>query len=691
MAAKRLAELEPPSGSLPANSAEPHGWDSFDQYNFEVDQRTWLADLFEDLTSELTIVTPSEWAETTRYLPAQLTPMPGPFRWDVTPYLKEIVDCIGLESPIREVSLMKGVQMAATVGILENGIGYFIEHVKTAPCMFVTADLEVAKLRMDTNIKPMIEASGMAPLIKSDDALSKRKAGATDKRVSWYGGGYLLPFGANSAAKMRSFSILALFRDEIDAWADRVGKDGDPMKLTFARTDAYELTRKVVDVSTPLVKGQSKIEKRFREGDQRYYFVHCVDCGHAQTLRWRRTNEVTGEVTGIVWDLDEHGKLKPDSVRYCCEECGHPHTNDDKPKLLSPEHGAEWSPTAKPKSPTHRSYHISKLYSPFATWESCVHDWLAAWDEKNSRPRDIEALQVFYNNVLGESFELRGEKLRFEQVSRHRRHEYKFGEVPNKYATETTGGPILVITGAVDVHKHNLAVATMGWTRGGRGFLLDYWRFEGDTEQIDNPDTWGKVAELVEHPTGRYTADDGKEYAVALTLADCGYRSEQVYTFCSQYEYGVIPIKGQDVPSKRAQVKEFSEYLTPQGTPAYNLIVDIYKERWSAGLRRQWDGQSRQPIRHFNAPSDVTDAQLKELTVETKREKIEQTTGKRVGWEWHRPGGAKNELWDLLVYNNAALDLLAYDLCRRQLDLEFVNWQGFYDLIETEQVYFTGA
>ena len=266
LAARRLRSLEPPSGSLAPDSAAPHDWDSFDRYSFEVDQHEWLAVQFEDLTSELEVVSPSQWAETTRYLPAQLTPMPGPFRWDVTPYLREIVDCIGLESPIREVSLMKGVQMAATVGILENGIGYMIEHVKTAPCMFVTADLEVAKLRMDTNIKPMIEASGLTHLIKSDDALSKRKAGATDKKVSWFGGGYLLPFGANSAAKMRSFSILALFRDEIDAWADRVGKDGDPMKLTEARTDAYELTRKVVDVSTPLIKGQSKIEKRFRRG-----------------------------------------------------------------------------------------------------------------------------------------------------------------------------------------------------------------------------------------------------------------------------------------------------------------------------------------------------------------------------------------------------------------------------------------
>ncbi|HET6494978.1 MAG TPA: phage terminase large subunit family protein, partial [Thermoleophilia bacterium] len=75
--------------------------------------------MFDGLTTELVVVTPSEWAETQRYLPAQLTPMPGPYRFDVTPYLREIVDCIGIESPVREVSLMKGVQMAATVGILE--------------------------------------------------------------------------------------------------------------------------------------------------------------------------------------------------------------------------------------------------------------------------------------------------------------------------------------------------------------------------------------------------------------------------------------------------------------------------------------------------------------------------------------------------------------------------------------------
>jgi phage terminase large subunit GpA-like protein len=72
--------------------------------------------------------------------------------------------------------------------------------------------------------------------------------------------------------------------------ADRVGKDGDPLKLVRDRTAAFEDSRKILDGSTPLIKGTSKIEKRFLAGDQRYYFVHCVKCGEAQTLRWKRTD-----------------------------------------------------------------------------------------------------------------------------------------------------------------------------------------------------------------------------------------------------------------------------------------------------------------------------------------------------------------------------------------------------------------
>lgn len=583
---------------------------------------------------------------------------------------------------------MKGVQIAATTGVLENCIGYYIAQVKSASVMMVTKDADLAKQRMDLAITPLLQESGLMHLIRSNDQGNGRKTGKTDTRLDWIGGGFLIPHGAINPDKFRSLPIRIMLRDEIDAWDDVVGKDGDPLKLTEDRTAAYEDDRKILDISTPLIKGQSKIEKQFQLGDQRYYFVNCISCGHSQRLRWQRVSP-EGVVSGIWWDEDEKtGELVPGSVRYLCESCGYAHTNDDKTRLLAPENGAQWVPTEKPSSPDFRSYHLSALYSPVGmqTWEALVRKWKEAWDTVNNRVKDYEKLQVFYNNVLGETYELRGEKLKFEVISRHRRR-YKFGEIPNKWATEFAGGPILLLVCTVDVHIDNLAVSVFGWCAGGRAFLINYDRFEGDTEQTTEPKTWGKLRELIE---GRqYTADDGKRYQIAVTLIDSGYRRDQVYQFAADYQGGVFPVKGRGAEAAEgANLKEFSEFTTTLGTIAYGITVDIYKDRWSAQLKRSWDGNSAQPEGFFNAPLDIDDDQLRELTVEVKREKLQKGTGKRVGTEWHRPSGAKNELWDTLIYASAAVEMIARDVCIRQWELKFINWTAFWDACRQQKLFF---
>jgi terminase, large subunit len=645
-----------------------------DAYRADV---AWLAARIESLTDEVKDQLPSEWAEERRYLPPTVTPLPGPYSFDVAPYLREIVDCLSPDSPIREVAFMKGAQVCGTTGIIENGIGYAIDSIKTAPVMLVTADNDLAKIRLDVNILPMIELSGLSGLIRSSDEKNRRKTGATQKKIEWAGGGFLLPFGAQNANKLRSTSVQILLRDEVDGWPRRVGKDGDPMALSEARTKAYESTRKIVDISTPLIRGQSAIETRFQGGDQRRYFVKCIACSHAQVLRWRRTND-DGEVSGIVWKMDgDH--VVPGSVRYLCEKCQHPHSNEDKARLLR---DGEWRPTAVPAHPTRRSYHLSALYSPpgMQTWESCVGLWLEAWDEKLDRPLHMGKLQAFYNNVLGESFELRGEKVRFEAVSAHRRSAYRLGEVPNEWARHHASSPILLLTGAVDVHKTELPVAIFGWTKGRRAVLVDYQRLKGDTEQLDDEGTWGALRKLLEERV--YVADDGREYRAALTLIDSGYRADTVYQFCSDYDSGVFPCKGRDgIP--KASMKPFAPLQSTSGVAGFSVSVDLYKERWHAALRRAWHGQDESPVGSFHVPIDATDRQLKELTVEQKREKIDTATGERLGFEWHRPSGAANELWDLLIYSNAALDILVHDVCRHSLGLDHVSEQAFFEAAET--------
>jgi len=651
-----------------------------------IDERVWFAKQFESLPVETEVRTPSEWAEQRRYLPDSVTPYPGFFRWDLVPYMREIVDCLGPDSPVREVAVMKGVQIGATTAILENALGYYIDEVRTAPTMWVTGDADMAQIRLESNILPMIHHSGLDELVKSSDVGNARKTGRTSKKVEWVGGGCLLPIGAQNPNKFRQQPALLLLLDEVDAYPLNAKNEGDPVRILCKRAAAYESVRKICYVSSPTIQGQSQIESLFLTGDQRKYFVRCLRCGAPQTLKWERVSE-DGVKSGIIWDT-EKGRLVPGSVRYVCSECGFEHANNDKERLLSSDEGAEWRPTAEPKRSQFRSYHIPALLSPpgMQSWEGQVVQYLEAFDVERHRPRDLGLYQVFYNQVLGSTFELRGDRARFVEVSAHRRSAYRYGQIPNKWAAEHCGGPVLLLTCAVDVHKDNLAVAVFGWTRGRRAILIDYWRLVGETEQLSDPATWGALRKIIE--TREWEADDGKKYRIQLTLVDSGYFKDQVYLFCAEYQLGVIPIKGRDTPTANATIREFSTFQTPHGQHAFTISVDFYKDRWIASIRQRWDGEGLQRENSFNAPVDCTDDQLKELCTERKQERIDKRTNKRIGWEWHRTAGTRNELWDLLVYNSAALDIISWDLCRNQLKLEAVNWVAFFDRLEAGKLFF---
>jgi len=643
----------------------------------------WLIEQVDKLTDDKYALTPSEWAEQKRYLPASVTPMPGFYRYDVNPALKEIVDTMDVNSPVREVSLMKGAQIGATVGILENTIGYCIDQVKTAPVMMLTADAEIAQMRLESYITPMMQQSELMHLVKSSDEHNTRKTGKTDKKVEWYGGGFLLPFGAKNASKLRSFSIRYLLQDECDGYPDVVGKDGDPSKLAEARTKAYHQVRKVLRLSTPLIEGTSRIKRAFEDGDQRYFNVPCKSCGEFQVLRFSGVNKETGEKWGLVWNMED-GRLVKGSTRYICRHCGHAHTNADKTWMFP---RGKWVPTKTPKSPDIRSYHLSALYAPpsMYTWEAIVLSYLDAWDINTNKPKDMGLLQEFYNNDLGETFRILGDRLKLSQISMHRRS-YPMGTIPNEIATKHCESKILFVNCAVDVHKEWLAVATFGWTKGGRVFLIDYFRWEGNCLNLDDPDTWGKLDDLVQNKV--YIANDKTQYRISGTLVDSGYSTDLVYQYCGKYSSGVYPIKGREQSAKSSAIKEFSAFSTPLGTNAYLITVDLYKDRLSSTLRRTWDEQGNQPVGHFNAPVDISNNQLNELTVEYRTEKRERTTNKLVGYEWKRPNNARNELWDLLVYAHAQLDMTAWDLSINRFELEQVNWAALWDYMEKEKPFY---
>lgn len=627
-------------------------------------------------------LTPAEYAEANRYLPPSVTSKPGFLRFAVNPYMKEIVNCFDFNSPVREINVKKGVQITFST-LLESGVMYFADYIGTVPIMYMTADKKLAAARVENNFIPMFDQSGKGDIFRSSDTTSTQKTGKTKDHLQFAKGGYMVPFGAQNADKMRSFSICVLLKDEIDAWPAQVGKDGNPDTLSDSRTDGFTERAKIFRGSTPLLKGSSFIEDNYLKGDQRQYNVYCRNeaCKHLQVLRWEHKDEDGNVIGGFKWDLKPNGSLDKNSVRYECPECGHAHYEHDKEVLFSEESGAHWVPTAVPIEEGIRSYHIPALYSPIGMrpWWKCVLDYINAYDPVANEVIDVGKLQVFYNNILAEAFEVRGSKVGFQAASAHRRTVYKFGEIPNTYARQYSGGAIAFLTCQVDVHDSNLAVSVMGWTPGKRCYVIDYWRFERGNQselcsEVGHP-VWQRLRELIEEKI--YIADDGTKYQIAITFIDASYANDTVTTFCAEYAGGVYPILGRDRPGKNQTIREFSQFTTQAGTIGFKIVVDHYKDRMSQVLRRDWaEEMGVQNTHHFNAPVDVTDKQLTELTREVRRKKTDDYGV--ITWAWYRPGNAPNELWDLLGYGHAAVEVLAWSICIEHFELKQVNWPDFW-------------
>ena len=238
----------------------------------------------------------------------------------------------------------------------------------------------------------------------------------------------------------------------------------------------------------------------------------------------------------------------------------------------------------------------------------------------------------------------------------------------------------------VDVHADFLAVLVVGFTVGGNSWVVEYKDIRDPVahgcEMLDSA-TWAEVQRMIDEQ--EYRADDGKRYRIAITLVDSGFAEKTVSEFCSQWDSGVYPVKGDSFSEKR--MNNFREMKTSVGTNGYLIAVDAYKDKMAPILRREWQPEfGEQGAFQFNAPMDMTDLQIKELTREYKREKkLPNGNMKR---EWYRPHGVRNELWDCLVYAEAAFDILALLVCRNNMDLPEVCWPEFWAYAEEQQLFF---
>jgi phage terminase large subunit GpA-like protein len=312
--------------------------------------------------------------------------------------------------------------------------------------------------------------------------------------------------GANSAVGLRSTPARYIFLDEVDAYPASADEEGDPVSLAEARSLTFAHRRKVFLVSTPTIRGLSRIEREFEASDQRRYHVPCPHCGHVQWLKFER----------LRWD-----KGQPDTAEYHCEGCDAAIAEHHKTAMLE---AGEWRATAEAEDPGTVGYHLSALYSPVG--------WLGwariARAHEAARGSD-EAMRAFRNTVLGETWMETGEAPDWQRLA-ERRETWAPGTVP-------AGG--LFLTAGADVQKDRIEADVWAWGRGLESWLVDHIMIEGGP---GDPGCWQHLTDLL----GRTWAhESGQHLTIARFAIDSGFETSAVYGWARQVGFAqVAPVKG---------------------------------------------------------------------------------------------------------------------------------------------------
>lgn len=569
------------------------------------------------------ILTVSDWADEHRFLSGKAASEPGAWRTSRTPYLKEIMDCLSASSPVERVVFMKGAQIGGTE-CGNNWLGYIIHHTP-GPTLAVQPTVEMAKRNSKQRIDPLLEESSvLRELVRP----ARAKDSGNTVLAKEFPGGVLVLTGANSASGLRSMPVRFLFLDEVDAYPGDVEGEGDPVALAEARTRTFA-RRKIFIVSTPTVKGLSRVEREYENSDMRRLMLPCPLCGAFQWLKFAQ----------LKWPHKQ-----PEKAAYECEHCGGLFEEYHKTEMLA--HGY-WEAHAKGDGRT-AGFHISSLYSPLGwrSWADIARAWLDAQGSD-------AAIKSFKNTELGETYVESGEAPEWQRLY-ERREEYRICTVP-------LGG--LFLTAGVDVQKDRLELEIVAWGRDRESWSVDYRVLQGDPVKAD---VWMALDDILDES---FTHDSGVNLSILKLAIDTGYATQEVYNWVRRHQGDrVLAVKGVD------------RLGAPLGAPSHMDITKLGKRKrrgllvWPVGAsfskselygclrkdaptdRQLADGEGF-PAGYCHFPK-YDEEYFKQLTAE--RLVTKKNIRGFLHREWHKER-PRNEALDCRVYARAAAASVGID------------------------------
>lgn len=429
----------------------------------------------------------SDWADRYRRLSSESSAEPGQWNTSRAEYQRGIMDALNDPSTERVV-LMTSAQVGKTE-ILLNAIGYYMDY-DPSPIMVLQPTLDMAKTFSKDRLAPMLRDS---PALK--DKVGDPRSRDSDNTVlhKKFTGGHVTIVGANSPSSLASRPVRILLADEVDRYPPSAGEEGDPLSLAIKRTTTF-WNRKMVFVSTPTIKGYSRIEQEYENSTREEWKVACPNCGEYQAFRW--------------------SQIRFDDGTMECPNC-----RSRFDEFVWKRQPGKW--VAREENQGSRGFHLNELASPWRRWEEVIADFKKAKDSP-------ELLKTWVNTSLGESWE---EKSDTDASLVMKRREQYMAQVPDE---------VLLLTCGVDVQDDRLELEVVGWSHGKESWGIEYQVFIGDTSQ--DP-VWKQLDRYLQK---EFTYADGTGIHITSTCIDSGgHRTSEVYKFCRAREHRrIFAVKG---------------------------------------------------------------------------------------------------------------------------------------------------
>lgn len=467
---------------------------------------------------------------------------------------------------IEELYVIKSKRVGYTK-MVTAFVAYCIAHLRRNLALWQPTDDD-----RDSYVKSEID-----PVLDQIEAVrSARKTGAKDAdtiKLKQFRSSVVHLLGGKAARAFRRITVAVAILDEWSKFDARIEKTGDAKGLAKGRLEGAPYP-KFIGGTTPLLKGLDQAETACELADGMVRFhIDCPHCGLDHPLTWGGKDKANG----FKWEPG-----KPETVRHVCPHCRESITQADYLKQGTPadntwrvgawvcektgkRYGADrtWRdhmgmPCRPPRT---LGLHTWSAYSPQRSWASIVREML---DAKVALEKgDVGPMQLFVNETLGETWELKGDRSDEHALQERAKAEtFTLGTVPR-------GG--LVLTAGIDVQRNRWEVAVWAWGRGLESWTVDHHVIEGNPASEED---WDLVTTYLQR---RYVQDwHGGSMGLSAITIDSSDQTQAVYNWVRKSQHLL--------PCLRA-IKGASEEHKPILGSASSQEVNWRGQKWPNGIK----------------------------------------------------------------------------------------------------------